>query len=108
MYKRQVIWHNNKLLAVRHKHGDETSPYYAKPGGGLDPFESLVDGVKREILEETGIEAKVGKQLYIQQFSSEREGYDEELEFFFHIENPEYFLSIDLSQTTHGLSLIHI
>lgn len=57
-------------------------------------------------MEETGIEAKVGKLLFIQQFNSEREGRDEELEFFFHIENPEDFDVIDLANTSHGLEEI--
>lgn len=100
---RAIIWHDGRLLAVKHKATDgSTSPYYATPGGGLDPFESLIDGTVRELLEETGIEARVGRLLFIQQFPSQRLGYDEELEFFFHIENSEDFTSIDLASTTHG------
>ena len=104
---RAIIWRDGKLLAAKQKNtdGSETK-YWCIPGGGLDPGESLQEGVAREIMEETGIEAKVGKLLFIQQFNSEREGRDEELEFFFHIENPEDFDVIDLANTSHGLEEI--
>ena len=104
---RAIIWRDGKLLAAKQKNtdGSETK-YWCTPGGGLDPGESLQEGVAREIMEETGIEAKVGKLLFIQQFNSEREGRDEELEFFFHIENPEDFDVIDLANTSHGLEEI--
>lgn len=100
---RAIIWNEGKLLAVKHKSKTgEESPYWALPGGGLDPLESLTDGITREIMEETGIEAKIGRIILGQQLRSGREGYDEELELFFHVTNPEDFVTIDLSQTTHG------
>ena len=104
---RGLIIKDNQLFAVRHKHRDGTpKSFWCTPGGGLDPKESLIDGVVRELIEETGVTPKVGKLLLIQQFSSDdvhpEYGHDEELEFFFHIENPEDFESIDLAATTHG------
>jgi hypothetical protein len=38
----------------------------------------------------------------VQQFRSERDGYNEEIEFFFLIENPEDFTDINLNDTSHG------
>lgn len=101
---RAIAWHDDKLLAVKHKtkSGGEAS-YWALPGGGLDPFESLADGVVRELIEETGITPKVGRMLFGQQLKSGREGRDEELEFFYHIKNAEDYTSINLANTTHGL-----
>ena len=99
---RAIIYRDGKILAVKHKHGDEISFYYAAPGGGLDPHESLTDGLIRELREETGIDAEVGKLLFIQQFPSSRAGYEEELEFFFEVKNVDDFAKIDLSQTSHG------
>lgn len=101
---RALIWHEGKLLAVKHKseHGGEAN-YWCVPGGGLDPMESLEDGLRREILEETGVKAQIGRLVLIQQFPSERKHRDEELEFFFVVENGADFTAIDLSKTSHGL-----
>jgi len=99
---RAVIWKDGELLAVKHRSKEGIAPYYAVPGGGIDPMESLTECLKREIMEETGIEAKLGKLLFIQQFASRRTGYDEELEFFYLVENPDDFVNIDLENTTHG------
>lgn len=101
---RGIIWRDGKLLAVKHKKDDGSeADYWAVPGGGLDPHESLVSGVKRELSEEMAITAEVGNLLFVQQFKSQRRGYEEELEFFFHITNPIDFAdTIDLSMTSHG------
>ncbi len=104
---RGLIIKNNTVFAVRHKHDYDTSnSFWCTPGGGLDPHESLIDGVTRELIEETGVTPKVGKLLLVQQFPitpvHADTGNDEELEFFFHIENPDDYETIDLSTTTHG------
>lgn len=99
---RAIICKDGKLLAVKHKHGEDISHYYAVPGGGLNPQESLVDGLARELHEETGIDAVIGNLLFIQQFPSARAGYAEELEFFFAVKNPDDFTGINLENTSHG------
>lgn len=99
---RGIIWQDGKLLAVKHKTSTGEADYWAIPGGGLDPLESLEAGVERELVEETGVDAQVGRLLFVQQFSSRRDGRREELELFFHIENPEDFGLIDLTTTSHG------
>lgn len=100
---RGIIYQDGKILAVKHKNKEgRESAYWAIPGGGLDPFEPLQKGVEREILEELGVRAKVGGLLFIQQFRSDRFGRDEELEFFFLVENTEDFHTINLKNTTHG------
>lgn len=77
----------------------ETRTWWCIPGGGLEAGESLHEGLHRELIEETGIAPKIGRLLFIQQFSS---GDQEHLEFFFHIENPQDYTVIDLAATTHG------
>ncbi|TWP21308.1 NUDIX domain-containing protein [TM7 phylum sp. oral taxon 346] len=99
---RAIIYREGKILAVKHRRGDQAAPYYAVPGGGLDPHESLTECLIRELREETGVTAKPGKLLFIQQFPSSRASYEEELEFFFAVDNPDDFTDIDISQTTHG------
>lgn len=104
---RAIVWRDGKLLAVKHKNkdGSETE-YWAIPGGGLDPQEGMQEGVAREVFEEIGVKAVVGKLLFTQQFMSRRRDYEEELEFFFQVEDSKYFDSIDLAATSHGLDEI--
>ncbi len=103
---RAIIMKDGRLLAVKHRTDERgAAPYYAVPGGGLDPHESLEAGLKRELLEELGVEAQVGRLLFIQQFPSGRAGYDEELEFFFEVTNVDDFAAIDITSTSHGYEL---
>lgn len=102
---RGVAYENGKILSVLHKDREgNPADFWAIPGGGLDPGEPLVDGLYREMIEETGIEPKIGRLLFVQQFTFEHhsDGMREELEFFFQLENPEDYRTIDLSATTHG------
>ena len=100
---RGVIYRDGQILGVRHRRNNgEIANYYATPGGGLDPHESLADGLVRELLEETNVEAKISKLLFIQQYASKRKGYTEELEFFFAVDNPEDFEAVDLTSASHG------
>jgi 8-oxo-dGTP diphosphatase len=47
-----------ELLVVCERHRRTTQPYYKLPGGALQPGEHLVEAVLREVLEETGVQAK--------------------------------------------------
>lgn len=102
---RAVIYDDNKLFAVTHrtKDGGETD-YWATPGGGIDAGEFIETGLQRELQEELGVAAKIGRLLFVQQFQHERwDGRPQEkYEFFFHIENPEAFRDTDLAATSHG------
>ncbi len=78
--------------------------FWGTPGGGLDSGESLVECIRREMIEETGIEPVIGKLLFIQQFKMTRHDgvVREHMEFFYHIENHADYETVDLSTTTHG------
>lgn len=49
--------------------------YYVFPGGGVEGEESLEEGVKREVLEEFGIEVEVKEKLYFRQIGEELDEY---------------------------------
>jgi 8-oxo-dGTP pyrophosphatase MutT (NUDIX family) len=101
---RGIALHDGKLLCVRlrpyqGKIRAEGGDFWCLPGGGLEDSEAILDGIEREMLEETGIKPVIGKLLYVHQFAFDGNEY---LEFFFHITNSEDYLYIDLSNTTHG------
>jgi len=60
---RGVIIRGDKILLIhRKKKGEE---YFVTPGGGVEDGETLEEGLKREIWEETGLEL-VGCQLWFE------------------------------------------
>ena len=102
---RGIIFKDGKILAQQltpDHHGVERE-FWCTPGGGLDKGESLHQGLTRELVEETGVMPIIGKLLFIQQFD---DGEQEQLEFFFDIENPDDYENIDLTDTTHGIQEI--
>ncbi len=103
---RGVVYRDGKLFAVRHRANVERGMHFwCTPGGGLYDGESLHNGLRREIREETGITAEIGRLLFVQQFrktSDELYKHDEFLEFFFEITNVDKFDTIDLTTTSHG------
>jgi ADP-ribose pyrophosphatase YjhB (NUDIX family) len=99
---RGIIFKDGKLLCQKltaYRRNDRD--FWCTPGGGLDIGELLEDGLRREMIEETGIEPKIGRLLFMQQFAEDDE--KEQMEFFFLIENPEDYETIDLASTTHGV-----
>ena len=54
-----VLNEQRELLVVSERFRRDTSrPYWKLPGGALNPGEHLVDGVVREVFEETGVRAE--------------------------------------------------
>ena len=65
-----LIQHNNKLLlGIRDKEPNKGK--IITPGGGVELFESMENTVKREVLEETGLEICNIKQLKTYQIINE-------------------------------------
>lgn len=97
---RGIIVKDNTMFAQRLKHvGGETNSFWCTPGGGLDEGESLLSGLSREMIEETGISPVIGNLLYVQQY---KDNDLEHIEFFFHITNTDDYENVDLSATSHG------
>lgn len=106
---RAIIVKDGKLLCVKLKDyggdGAGSRGAWCTIGGGVPPGEALLPALKREVVEETGVEPSIGSLLYVQQFAFNN-GAKEHLEFFFHVTNADDFLNIDLSKTSHGAAEI--
>jgi len=63
---RAVILRDDCLLTV--KMCDRSGIFYVLPGGGQKHGETMTDGLRRECLEEIGLEVTVGKLLYVREY----------------------------------------
>jgi 8-oxo-dGTP diphosphatase len=59
---------DNKLLLVRHQATINNNAFWAPPGGGLQYGETVHDCLKREFMEETGLQAEVKRFLCLNEF----------------------------------------
>ena len=60
--------HNNKILLVKHTGIGTTGIFWAPPGGGINLGESLLTGLKREVKEETNLDAHGEELLFVHEF----------------------------------------
>lgn len=58
-----LIIENDAILLVEYE--DEDGIHYNLPGGGAEPGETVIDGVLRELMEETKAEADVGPLAFV-------------------------------------------
>ncbi len=74
--------------------------FYCLPGGTLEPGETRLEGLRREIVEELGIEPEIGPLVYSQEFtrSNGLTTYD----FWYAIKNVGDFQNVDISRASHG------
>lgn len=66
-----IIIHEGKILLVRYINRSGSS-YLAAPGGGVNIEESTNQAALREVSEETGLEIRPGKILFIEDMLSSR------------------------------------
>lgn len=62
-----VLIQNDKVLMIRHLMGDQKE-FWSVPGGGMDYGTSAKHNLKREFLEETGLEIGIGNFLFVHEF----------------------------------------
>jgi 8-oxo-dGTP pyrophosphatase MutT (NUDIX family) len=100
---RGLIYKNGKLFGQ--KLHNANGNWWCTPGGGVDPMESLHDALTREMIEETGIKPIIGRLVFVQQFATKgtSHGENEQLEFFFLIENDDDYETVNLEETSHGI-----
>ncbi len=96
---RGIVLRGGEILCVRQKHDGGVNDFWCVPGGKMDPGESIVECLDREMIEEIGVEPQIGRLVATQQYAEKD---CEFLEFFFAIENAADYKNIDLAKTTHG------
>ncbi|MFZ6046021.1 NUDIX domain-containing protein [Pseudomonas sp. CR3202] len=64
-----LLVRDGRILLVKHVVGDDT--YWIPPGGGFESQsdESTRDTVRREFMEETGLDVEVGPLVYVREFA---------------------------------------
>ncbi len=53
-----IIWHNNQILISQRKVGQHLAGYWEFPGGKINPNETPIHCLQRELIEEIGIHIK--------------------------------------------------
>lgn len=100
---RALIYDEGELLVVRHAPSDT---YVALPGGHLEWGENVQECLKREIIEELGIEPIIGGLQYVNVFC-ERDSV-QSFEFFFEIKNAKEYRNYLDSSRTHAYELSEV
>lgn len=95
---RAIIPHGDKVLLVKNKQSQ--GDFYCLPGGGVEEGELVTDALRREIKEELGVDAVIGRLLVLAQIKDD--DYYSDPELWFHITNGADFSDIDLAKTSHG------
>ena len=67
-----LIEKNGKILLARRKSGKHMGPRWELPGGKVEPGEDPEQALRRELREEFGIEATIGRYLGSTRFREDR------------------------------------
>lgn len=59
-----LIEHDGKLLACQRRRGDKFELMWEFPGGKVEPGETPCDALARELHEELGVSARIGREVY--------------------------------------------
>ena len=100
---RGVILHEGKLLVVRHK---ADSSFTALPGGHLEWGENVIECIRREIVEELGVEPQLGRLLYVNTFVDSNN--KQPTEFFFEVTNGAEYVDCEWLARSHAHELAEI
>ena len=95
---RGVILHEGKVYLCQWS--PDKAGFYCLPGGTLEPGENRKEWLRREFIEELGIEPVIGNLIYTQEFI--REDGTTTFDFWYEIKNWADYLNVDLSKCSHG------
>jgi 8-oxo-dGTP diphosphatase len=65
-----MCFENGKVLLVNHRAPNGHGDFWGPPGGGMDFGECAEETLKREFLEETGIEIDISRFLFVHEYLS--------------------------------------
>ena len=99
---RGIIVHEGKLLVFKLRPTDD---WYSLPGGKMDFGEPSKANLERELFEETAVEAKVGKLLFVHELIQPE---IHRIEFFYWIENAADYLNTDLEKAEFGFEVAEV
>ena len=100
---RGIILCEGKLLVVKHPHNTSFS---ALPGGHLEWKEDIRECLRREIIEELGVNPEIGRLLYVNNFIDKDDM--QSIEFFFEITNAHEYKNIENIKRTHAHEIAEI
>lgn len=99
---RGIILHDGKLLVVWHQ---GNADYAALLGGHLEWGEDVIECIRREIIEELGVNPVIWRLLYINNYT---EGNQQSVEFFFEIKNGGEYIGCEELVRSHAFELAEI
>ncbi len=89
--KALIINDKGQILILReastYREGTNVGRYHL-PGGRLNPGEAFLDGLKREVNEETGLEIEIGKPIYVGEWRPVIKGVQNQIVAIFFICKP--------------------
>ncbi len=100
---RGIIIHKGKLLGVKHPHN---TSFCALPGGHLEWKEDIRECLRREIIEELGVNPVIGRLLYVNNFMDG--DIRQSIEFFFEITNSQDYLNMEHLKKTHAHEIAEV
>jgi len=65
-----ICFEENKILLIRHHNIGKQGYLWAPPGGGMEFGENAEECLKREMLEETGLDVSIKRMMFVNEYIS--------------------------------------
>jgi 8-oxo-dGTP diphosphatase len=93
-----IIVHDGKILACQRKRGGSFELMWEFPGGKVEPNETPEQALARELNEELGVSATIGREIYRTRHQYKELPRALELIFFLATVNPSQIRNLDFEQ----------